>query len=260
LRELAQASAERLRAAMERVPLSALREACASLPPARGFRSALDRPGPRIIAEVKRASPSAGALRTGAAAAEIAALYERSGAAAISVLTEPTRFGGSLHDLAAVRHAVALPLLRKDFTVGAYQVWEARAAGADAVLLIVAMLQPPELTELLAEAALVGVDALVEVHDAAELEVALAAGATLIGVNNRNLHTLHIDLATSAALAPRLRAFPHVLAVSESGIQQAEHVRQMMGFGYRALLVGSHLMSSPDPGAALTALLAPEQP
>jgi indole-3-glycerol phosphate synthase len=220
----------------------------------RGFRAALARRGGlHVIAECKRRSPSKGVLRWQYDPAAIAAAYERAGAAAVSVLTEPAFFDGDLDHLRAVRAAVALPVLRKDFVIDAYQIWEARAAGADAVLLIAAALDQPALVDLLAAARRSGLDALVEVHDESELDRALAAGADLVGVNNRNLRTLAVDLDASrrlAALMPR-----DVVAVAESGLRTGNDLRELQALGYRAFLVGERFMTAHDPGAALAALM-----
>jgi indole-3-glycerol phosphate synthase len=218
------------------------------------FRAALSRTDQvNIIAECKRRSPSRGVLRAEYDAAEIARGYVRSGAAAISVLTEPTFFDGSLDDLAAVRAAVAAPILRKDFIVSEYQLLEARAAGADAVLLIVAALQPAELRRLAARADQLGLDALVEVHAADELAVALDAGAGIIGVNNRNLRTLAVDLGVSDDLIARIPK--GVVAVSESGLKTAADLTRLTALGYHAFLIGERFMVEPDPGEALRAFL-----
>lgn len=218
------------------------------------FRAALDRSdGLNVIAECKRRSPSHGVLRPAYDAAAIARGYEAGGARAISVLTEPTFFDGALDNLRAVRDAVALPLVRKDFVVTEYQLLEAREAGADAVLLIVAALEPTELAALLAAAERVGLDALVEVHDARELAVALDQGAGIIGVNNRNLHTLVVDVETSDRLIGSMPA--GVIAVSESGLKTGADLRRLAALGYRAFLLGERLMTRPDPGAALAELL-----
>ena len=199
-----------------------------------GFRSALTRTDRvNVIAECKRRSPSRGVLRTDYDPAAIATGYATAGAAAISVLTEPTFFDGSLDHLRAVREAVAVPLLRKDFVVSEYQLLEARAAGADAVLLIVAALQPRELVYLLGRAAALGLDALVEVHTAAELVAALDGGAQIIGVNNRNLRTLEVDLHASETIIGRV---PHdVLAISESGLKTPADLHRLRALGYRGV-------------------------
>jgi indole-3-glycerol phosphate synthase len=220
------------------------------------FRDALAGDGPRVIAECKRRSPSKGVLRDDYDAAAIARAYERAGAAAISVLTEPTFFDGSLDDLRAVRDAVAVPLLRKDFIVSEFQVLEARAYGADAVLLIVAALSDRELPALLAAAGERQLDALVEVHDATELDRAIAAGAAIVGVNSRNLRTLEVSPAVHEQLASRIPR--GVVAVAESGLRSAADLGRRRGLGYHAFLVGERLVTEPDPGAALAGLLAPK--
>ena len=229
------------------------------LPPAgpprvpHAFRDALAAPGIAVIAEHKRRSPSAGPIRPGSSVAEVARAYERGGAAAISVLTEERRFDGSLEDLRAARAACALPLLRKDFIVSDYQLAEADAAGADAVLLIVAALEPAQLRELHEGAAAHGLDALVEVHDADELAVALEAGAGIVGVNNRDLRDFSVDIERTFALRA---AIPDgVLVVSESGIWDGEHLARLRDAGVDAALIGERLMREDDPAAALRALL-----
>jgi indole-3-glycerol phosphate synthase/phosphoribosylanthranilate isomerase len=220
------------------------------------FRQALANPGRvNIIAEVKRSSPSAGAIRADADPVRFASLYARHGAAAISVLTEPVYFSGSLADLASVCAAVSCPALRKDFIVDAHQVCEAAAAGAEAVLLIVAALAPVEIVALrtLAEDEL-GMDTLVEVHAESEMQIAIDCGAPIIGVNNRNLATLAVDLATSRALAGY--AQPGRVLVSESGLRTASDLRQLTGLGYNAFLMGERLMRASDPASELEDLIA----
>jgi indole-3-glycerol phosphate synthase len=222
------------------------------------FRAALERPAVNVIAECKRRSPSRGVLRDQYDPAAIASGYAAAGAAAISVLTEPTFFDGSLDHLRAVRAVVDVPLLRKDFVVSEYQLFEARIAGADAILLIVAALAPEELVHLLRRATALGLDALVEVHTTAELEVALAAGATIIGVNNRNLRTLAVDVSASESIIERM---PHgVVAISESGLKSAAELRHLRALGYRAFLIGERFMTKPDPGAELRGLIAGAAP
>jgi indole-3-glycerol phosphate synthase len=217
------------------------------------FRASLVQPGIRVIAECKRRSPSRGVLRAQYRPTAIAAAYERAGAAAISVLTEPTFFDGSLDHLRDVRGMVRLPILRKDFIVTDYQVAEAAAAGADAVLLIVAALPPRDLVRLLRLAESYGLAALVEVHDAAELEAAVEAGAHIIGVNSRNLRTLEVHQSVLDALVP---AIPDdAIAVAESGLKTGEDLSRLSAAGYDAFLIGERFMLDTDPGAALAALL-----
>jgi len=218
------------------------------------FAAALGRVGSvNVIAECKRRSPSRGVLRRDYDPVAIAKRYAACGAAAISVLTEPTFFDGALEHLAAVRRAVDVPLLRKDFIVCEYQLFEARAAGADAVLLIVAALDPGEVGALAERARELGLDALVEVHDERELDEALAAGARVIGVNNRNLRTLTVDVAASERLIARMPR--DVIGVSESGLRTREDLDRLARLGYRAFLIGERFMTADDPGAALAALI-----
>ncbi|MFN2447099.1 MAG: indole-3-glycerol phosphate synthase TrpC [Vicinamibacterales bacterium] len=202
-----------------------------------------------IIAECKRRSPSRGVLRRQYDPVAIAKGYERAGAAAISVLTEPGFFDGHLSHLSAVRAGVSLPLLRKDFIVDDYQLVEARASGADAVLLIVAALDLSVLRRLRERACDLGLAALVEVHDMTELHMALDAGATLIGVNNRNLRTLELDVGLSHEIARTMPA--GVTMVSESGLQSADDLTELSLLGFRAFLIGERFMTAPDPGAEL---------
>jgi indole-3-glycerol phosphate synthase len=207
-----------------------------------------------VIAECKRRSPSRGVIRAEYDPVAIARAYAAAGAAAISVLTEPTFFDGAIEHLAAVRRAVDIPLLRKDFIVSEYQLLEARAAGADAALLIVAALTRDELKSLLATAGALEMDTLVEVHDAGELSIAVDAGARVIGVNNRNLRTLAVDVRASDDLMARMPA--HVIAVSESGLKTPHDLEHLAGLGYRAFLIGERFMTAPEPGRALADLLA----
>ena len=203
-----------------------------------------------IIAEFKRRSPSKGEIRRDADPLVITKAYEAAGAAAVSVLTEEDYFDGSLDDLRAVRQAISLPIVRKDFIFDQYQVYESAAAGADALLLIVAALDDETLARLrrIAEDEL-GMDALVEVHTRAEMDRALSSGAQLIGVNNRNLGTLEVSLETSAQLAPI--AAGQTLLVSESGIESADDIHRLYDLGYRGFLIGESLMRADDPGEAL---------
>jgi indole-3-glycerol phosphate synthase len=236
-------------------PMAALeRRAADATPRGAAFEAALGRQGTvNVIAECKRRSPSRGVLRADYDAPAIARRYEHGGAAAISVLTEPTFFDGSLDDLAAVRRAVTLPLLRKDFIVDDYQLLEARAAGADAVLLIVAALAPPDLTRLHDRAVALDLAVLVEVHDDDELPRAIDAGARIVGVNNRNLRTLAVDVDASYRLAARMPG--HVIAVSESGLQSRHDLERLTAAGYRAFLIGERFMTDTDPAAAIRALV-----
>jgi indole-3-glycerol phosphate synthase len=227
------------------------------LPPTRDFAAALRRPAGapvRVLAEIKRASPSAGPIRPGADPAEIAAEYHAAGAAAISVLTDQQFFDGRLEFLHQVRARVPMPLLRKDFIIDPFQVEEARIAGADAILLIVAALTAAQLADLLQAALLHQLQALVEVHDQREAEVALAAGAGVLGVNHRDLKTFTIDMSLTETIAKRVP--PSVVLVAESGIKTAADVRRLGDAGAHAVLVGETLMRATSPGAALTELLA----
>ena len=221
------------------------------------FAAQLRRAGTvNVIAECKRRSPSRGVLAREYDPVRQAQAYSRGGAAAISVLTEPAFFDGALDHLAAVRAAVDVPLLRKDFLIDEYQLLEARVAGADAVLLIVSALAPVDLARLHAAAHALGFAVLVEVHDEAELDIAVDAGAAIIGVNNRNLRTLAVDTTVSERLGPRMTA--HVTAVSESGLSGRDDVRRLRAAGYSAFLVGERLMTSADPEGTLRALCADE--
>jgi indole-3-glycerol phosphate synthase len=217
------------------------------------FGTRLLAPGIQVIAECKRRSPSKGVLRAAYDPAAIAAGYESAGAAAISVLTESTMFDGHLSHVDEVNRAVDLPILRKDFVSDYFQLVEARAAGADAVLLIVAGLDDPQLIRLLRSAEADGLAALVEVHTREELQRAIGAGATIVGVNSRNLKTLEIDLALHEALISEIPA--GVTAVAESGLTSGADLRRLRAAGYHAFLIGERFMSVPDPGAALAQLL-----
>lgn len=223
----------------------------AAMGPGRGFARALAEPGVQVIAEIKRRSPSAGEISTVLDPVAQALSYQAGGAAAISVLTEPTFFGGSLDDLVAVRLATDIPLLRKDFVLDASQVYEAKVAGADAVLLIVAALPEEELASLLDVATSIGLDVLVEAHNAVELDIANRSGAQLIGINNRDLLTFTTDLATAERLAASVSA---PVKVAESGVATPEGAARMAAAGYDAILVGEALVRSDDPEALLRAL------
>ena len=234
------------------------KRAMSATPGGARFEQVLGTPGRfNIIAECKRRSPSKGVLAVGYEPAAIAAKYEQGGAVAISVLTEPTFFDGALEHLRAVRAAVSLPLLRKDFIVDEYQLFEARANGADAILLIVAALEQQTLRRLQAKAHELGLAALVEVHDEEELSRALDAGARLIGVNNRNLRTLAVDVNASYRLAAQLPR--DVVGVSESGLQTPEDLEKLAAAGYRAFLIGERFMTDRDPVGAMTRLIGGQQ-
>ena len=250
-------AAHRAAAELDTRPAGELADAARACPPSRGFAAALRRDageGLAVIAEVKRRSPSRGDLRADLDPAEIAGQYAEGGATCLSVLTDEEFFGGSADDLRAARAAVDLPILRKDFTVSAADVCDARLMGADAVLLIVAALDEAELRDLYAVAAELGLDALVEVHDESELERALAAGAALIGVNQRDLVTFEVDPARARRVAA---AMPEgVIRVAESGIQGPDDAAALAAVGYHAVLVGESLVTSGDPVAAVRALRA----
>jgi indole-3-glycerol phosphate synthase len=235
-------------------PWASVVEAAEAAPPARDALAALSAPGTALIAEVKRRSPSKGELATIADPAALARAYAAGGAATISVLTEQRRFGGSLADLDAVRAAVDVPLLRKDFVVTPYQVAEARAHGADLVLLIVAALEQPLMADLAAQIDAYGMTALVEVHDERELERAAAVGATLIGVNARDLRTLQVDRSVFARLRPRVPS--GALAVAESGVRGPADFAEYAAAGADAVLAGEACVSGADPIATVRELVS----
>lgn len=229
-----------------------LERSCLSTPAGTSLRSALRQPTVGLLAEVKRRSPSKGAIAEGLNAVEQANAYASGGAAGVSILTEPAHFGGSIDDLIDVGKRVALPALKKDFHIAPIQLMEARALGASAALLIVRALSPDRLAEMMRMGRTLGLELLVEVRDEAELERALTEGATLIGVNNRDLETLIIDPATSDRLIPRIPS--HVVAIAESGVKTRADVERYAAVGADAVLVGSSLSASPDPVAATRAL------
>jgi indole-3-glycerol phosphate synthase len=242
-----------LAARQRAVPLDRLKEAAASAPAPRNPVGALKGADVAVIAEVKRASPSKGAMAAIADPAALAMDYEAGGASVISVLTEPRRFGGSLDDLAAVREAVRVPVLRKDFVLSSYQLWEARAYGADMVLLIVAALEQNALVSLVERALSIDLVPLVEVHTDAELARALDARATVIGVNARNLATLEVDRSVFARLAPQLP--DRVVKIAESGVRGPHDLLAYAAAGADAVLVGESLVTGKDPRSAVADLV-----
>jgi indole-3-glycerol phosphate synthase len=246
-------SDHRGRVAADERPFERLVEQARQQPTARGFAAALAG-GFSVIAEVKRRSPSKGAIDADLDAATLAQAYEHGGAACVSVLTDVEYFGGSVEDLIAARRAIAAPVLRKDFTVALADVCDARIMGADAVLLIVAALDDAELADFHALAVDLGIGALVEVHDEAELERALRVGATLVGVNQRDLTTFAVDTARAVRLAPNIPA--GVIRIAESGIGGPDDAAPLVAAGYDAVLVGESLVRSGDPAAAVAGLLA----
>ncbi|MEX0677444.1 MAG: indole-3-glycerol phosphate synthase TrpC [Pirellulales bacterium] len=254
LDKIVAAKREEIAASKRAHPEAALRAAAAAAPPARNFFQPLAAGGPiRLIAEVKKASPSAGVIRRDFQPVEIARTYERHGATCLSVLTDAPYFQGSLDDLRLVREAVGLPILRKDFILDCYQLYEARAAGADAVLLIAECLDDCDLRKLHNEAVALGMAPLVELYDPENLERVFDAGATLIGVNNRDLRTFEADLEHTLRLRERIP--DQCVLVSESGIRTHADVERLAAAGVDAILVGESLLASPDIGAAVDALL-----
>ncbi len=235
------------------VPVARLKDKEQYHLPRRSLEAALLAKDFGIIAEVKKASPSQGFLCTDFDPVRIGREDQRGGASAVSVLTDETFFGGRLEDLAELRSSIGLPLLRKDFIVDPYQLHEARSAGADAVLLIIALLNPPKLAELAAQAEELGLETLVEVHSEEELVIVVETGARVIGVNNRDLGSLRTSLETSFRLGPNVP--PDRVSVSESGITTGEHLVRLQSAGYRAALIGEFLMRQKDPAAALGGLL-----
>jgi indole-3-glycerol phosphate synthase len=237
-------------------PTDLLVSEASELPPPRGFVDALrNRDQLGVIAEIKRRSPSKGALNIDLDPARMAATYERGGASCLSVLTDVEHFGGSVDDLRAARSACSLPVLRKDFTVSANDVVDARLMGADCVLLIAAALGAAELAEYHALALHVGLDVLVEIHDEAELEHAVAAGATLIGVNQRDLVTFEVDHERAVRMAGVIP--DHAVKVAESGVRGRDDAMALRAAGYHAVLVGETLVTAADPAATIAALTAP---
>ena len=256
LHELVGATREAVhRRELERA-LAELEREAGSQPEGRPFAEALARPGTSLIAEHKRRSPSAGTIREGLSCADVVNAYERGGAAALSVLTEEAHFGGSLADLREARAASELPVLRKDFTIDTYQLYEAKAAGADAVLLVVGAMSQDELAALYREAHALDLDAIVEIHDEEELDAALEVDADVLGINNRNLEDFSVDIQRTFDLLHDVPAGKVV--VSESGIHTREQIDELEQVGVDAVLIGEALMRAPDPEEAVRQLTRPE--
>jgi len=256
LEELVGATREALHRRKRERPLAELEAEAGSVPEGRPFAEALSRPGTSLIAEHKRRSPSAGAIREGASCAEVVQAYERGGAAALSVLTEEAHFGGSLADLQEARAATDLPILRKDFTIDPYQLYEAKAAGADAVLLVVGAMTPGELATLYREAHALDLDAVIEIHNEEELDVALEVDADVLGINNRDLEDFSVDIQRTFDLLADIPAGKVV--VSESGIHNRLQIDELEQVGVDAVLIGEALMRAPDPEAAVRELTSPD--
>jgi len=248
--------AHRAQVADRSADLGELRRQVEALDPCRSFRAAVAAPGLSLIAEIKRRSPSKGDLAPELDPSKLAGIYEQAGAAALSVLTDEEFFGGSFDDLRAARLATALPVLRKDFTVSALDVLEARLGGADALLLIVAALDDSELAEFLALAREIGLDVLVEVHDEAEVERALRAGADLIGVNQRDLVTFEVDGDRALRVHSSIPAT--VLSVAESGVRDGADARRLADAGFDAVLVGEHLVTADNVADAVRSMVGHE--
>jgi indole-3-glycerol phosphate synthase len=258
LDELVGATREAVHRRKRERPQAELEREAGSQPEGRPFLEALSRPGTSLIAEHKRRSPSAGTIREGARCADVVSAYERGGAAAVSVLTEEAHFGGSLADLREARAAVELPVLRKDFTIDPYQLYEAKAAGADAVLLVVGAMSPRDLAGLYREAHALDLDAIVEIHDEEELDAALEVDADVLGINNRNLEDFSVDIQRTFDLLHDVPAGKVV--VSESGIHTREQIDELEQVGVDAVLIGEALMRAPEPELAVRALTQPEDP
>jgi indole-3-glycerol phosphate synthase len=258
LDELVGATRDALALRKRERPIAELEREAGSQPEGRPFTEALARPGTSLIAEHKRRSPSAGTIREGARCADVVRAYERGGAAAISVLTEETHFGGSLADLREARAATELPILRKDFTIDPYQLYEAKAAGADAVLLVVGSVEPVQLASLYREARALDLDTIVEVAGEEELDTALEVDADVLGINNRNLEDFSVDLQRTFDLLADVPAGKVV--VSESGIHYREQIEELEQVGVDAVLIGEVLMRAPDPEAAVRELTRSEEP
>ena len=258
LEELVGATREAVHRRKRERPLAELERDAGARPEGMPFAEALSRPGTSLIAEHKRRSPSAGPIREDASCGELVEAYERGGAAAVSVLTEEAHFGGSLADLREARAAIHLPILRKDFTIDPYQLYEAKAAGADAVLLVVGSMEPEELGALLNEAWGLDLDAIVEVSTEEELATALEWDVDVLGINNRNLEDFSVDIERTFDL---LHDVPTgKVVVSESGINTREQIEALEEVGVDAVLIGEILMRAPDPEAAVRELAGAEEP
>ena len=258
LEDLVGATREALHRRKRERSIAELEREAGAQPEGRPFYEALARPGTSLIAEYKRRSPSAGTIREGVQCADVVRAYERGGAAAVSVLTEEAHFGGSLADLREARAATELPILRKDFTIDPYQLYEAKASGADAVLLVVGSVEPEELAALYREAYALDLDPVVEVHREDELEVALEIDADVLGINNRNLEDFSVDTQRTFDLLADVPAGKVV--VSESGIHYREEIEELEQAGVDAVLIGEVLMRAPDPEAAVRELTRSEEP
>ena len=248
------AKKEEVELTRRRMPLARIEQAAWSAPPARDFRAALAGRDCAIIAEVKRRSPSRGVLQEGIDPVQVAAVYEHNGAAAVSVLTDGPFFGGSIEDLRAVGRSVGIPVLRKDFIIDPFQIYEARAAGADSLLLIAGILEQERLQDFLGISKSLGMTPLVEIHGREDLAKAHDAGAEIIGINNRDLRTFRTDTAKTLEMVVRIPE--DRIVVSESGIATRDDIRGLMGVGVHAFLVGEALMAAPDAGKKLRELLA----
>jgi indole-3-glycerol phosphate synthase len=258
LDDLVGATREAVRRRKQERPIADLEREAGAQPEGRPFAEALSRPGTSLIAEYKRRSPSAGPIREGASCADVVRAYERGGAAAVSVLTEEAHFGGSLDDLREARASTTLPILRKDFTIDPYQLYESRAVGADAVLLVVGSVDPRELAALYREAHALDLDAIVEVAREEELEVALEADVDVLGINNRNLEDFSVDIQRTFDLLADVPAGKVV--VSESGIRNRRQIEELEQVGVDAVLIGETLMRADDHEAAVRELTDSEEP
>jgi indole-3-glycerol phosphate synthase len=256
LDELVGATREALHRRKRERPLAEVEAEAGAVPEGRPFAEALSRPGTSLIAEHKRRSPSAGTIREGATCADVVGAYERGGAAALSVLTEEAHFGGTLADLREARAATELPILRKDFTIDPYQLYEGKAAGADAVLLVVGAMSQAELAQLYREAHALDLDAVVEIHTEEELDAALEIDADVLGINNRDLEDFTVDIQRTFDLLADIPAGKVV--VSESGIKSRNQIEELEQVGVDAVLIGEVLMRASDPEAAVRELTRPD--